>query len=75
MHQTTITTLSVLVFALVIVSFVIRGVGQFVVGPRTAMLVAGPVAVAAAALLVVIVVVWFLAWAGITTIEQNETDP
>lgn len=62
------TTLAMLVFGLVFISFVIRGFGQFLVGPRTAMLVAGPVSVLAAGVLLFVVVFWVLSKVGLSTI-------
>lgn len=71
MKQSTLTVLGLAVFGLVILSFVIRAFGQFLLGVRTATLVAGPVAVAAAALLVVVLGVWGLSKLGIVTIERD----
>jgi len=69
--QSTLTLLGLAVFGLVLLSFLIRAFGQFLLGVRTATLVAGPVAVAAAALLVVVLGVWSLSKLGILTIERD----
>ncbi|NIS36443.1 MAG: hypothetical protein GWN07_36720 [Actinobacteria bacterium] len=72
MQRSTVTKLALAVFGLIFVSFLIRGFGQFVVGTRTATMLAGPVALAAAALLVVVVALWVLGRAGVITIEAEE---
>lgn len=74
MRQSTLTKLGLLVFALVFVSFVVRGFGQFLVGPRRAMSVAGPLALLAAAVLATVVVLWVLGRAGVVRIDRDETD-
>lgn len=71
MRQSTLTKLALLVFALVFVSFLIRGFGQFLVGPRTATLLGGPVALLAGALLVVVVSLWLLGRLGVVRIESD----
>jgi O-antigen ligase len=72
MHRATLARLAVLVFALVLASFLVRGLGQFVVGRRTATLVAGPIAVLAAVVLVVVVAAWTLARLGVVTIDGGD---
>lgn len=74
MRQSTLTKLGLLVFALVFVSFVVRGFGQFVVGPRRAMAVAGPLALLAAAVLATVVVLWVLGRTGVVRIDRDDTD-
>lgn len=71
MYQSTLTKLALLVFTLIFVSFLIRGFGQFLVGPRTATLLAGPVAILAAMVLVLIAVLWILGRLGIVEIEVS----
>lgn len=71
MQRATLTKLALGVFALVFVSFVIRGFGQFVVGPRTATLLGGPLALLAAILLVVVLGLWLLGRVGIIAIEAE----
>lgn len=71
MKQSTMTTLAMLVFVLVFISFVIRGFGQVLVGPRTAMLIAGPVSVLAAGVLLFVVVFWMLSKVGISVIASE----
>ena len=76
MRQSTLTKLALSVFALVFVSFLVRGFGQFVVGPRTATLLAGPLALLAAAVLALVVVLWTLGRAGVVRIEVDDaSDP
>lgn len=72
MQRSTLTKLALLVFALIFVSFLIRGFGQFLVGPRRATLVAGPVAMLAAVVLVLVAVLWVLGRLGIVEIETHE---
>lgn len=70
LQQTTLTKLGLLVFGLVFASFLIRGFGQFVVGPRRATMVAGPVALLAAAVLVTVVGLWLLGRVGLLSVES-----
>lgn len=74
MRQSTLTKLALLVFALIFVAFLIRGFGQFVVGPRRATLLGGPLAVLAAGLLTVVLALWFLGKLGVLEIEPAEAD-
>lgn len=74
MRQSTLIKLGLLVFALIFVSFLVRGFGQLIVGPRRAMLIAGPVAVLAAAVLALLVVLWALARVGILQIERVDVE-
>lgn len=71
MKQATFAKLALSVFVLIFLSFMIRGVGQFIVGHRTAMLVAGPVAVIAALLIGVVVAIWVFAKLDIIHIEAD----
>lgn len=68
----TLTGLGLLVFVLAVASFVVRAAGRFVVGPRTATLIAGPVAVASVALLVVVLGLWGLARLGVISLEDED---
>lgn len=72
MQQATLTKLALLVFGLVFLSFVVRGFGQFVVGPRRATMVAGPLALLAAGVLVVVLALWVLGQAGLVSIETAD---
>ncbi len=74
MRQSTLTKLGLLVFGLVFVAFVVRGFGQFVVGPRRATLLAGPVALLAALVLLVVLGVWVLGRVGVVRIEDGTSD-
>ena len=71
MNRTTLLNLALLVFVLVFLSFLVRGFGQFLVGTRTALALAGPIAFAAAVLLVLVLASWLLARAGILTLEDE----
>lgn len=71
MQQSTLTKLALLVFGLVFVSFLIRGFGQFIVGPRRATMLGGPVALLAAAVLVVVAGLWVLGRIGVVEIEAE----
>lgn len=74
MRQSTLTKLGLGVFGLIFVSFLVRGFGQFLIGPRRATLTAGPLAAAAAGLLVVVVLLWTLGRLGIVEIEAEDPD-
>lgn len=71
MRQSTLTKLALLIFGLVFVSFVVRGFGQFVVGQRTATLVAGPLAALAGVVLVVVVGLWLLGRVGLVHVGDR----
>lgn len=72
MRQSTLTTLALLVFALILGSFLVRGFGQLVVGPALATRAAGPVALLAAAVLLVVVCLWTLGRLGLVEIEPPD---
>lgn len=74
MYRSTLTKLALLVFALTFLAFVVRGFGQFVVGPRRATTIAGPVALLAAAVLLVVVGTWALGRVGVVRIEDGPPD-
>lgn len=74
MRRSTLTKLSLLVFGLVLVSFIVRGFGQLLVGPRRATMVAGPIALLAAAVLLVVVALWGLGRVGVVSIEVASDD-
>jgi uncharacterized membrane protein (Fun14 family) len=69
MHQSTVAKLGLSVFGLVFLSFMTRVVGQFLVGFRTATLIAGPIAVLALAIMVFLIAFYLLSKVGVTTIE------
>lgn len=73
LQRSTLTKLGLLVFALVFVSFLVRGFGQLLVGPRVATMLAGPLSILAAVVLVGLVGLWLLGRAGIVTIESPES--
>lgn len=70
MKRSRLTLLGLSVFALILVSFVIRGFGQLLLGPRTATLLAAPTFGAALALVVFVLAVWLLSLVGVTSIED-----
>lgn len=69
-RRSTLVRLGLLVFGLTLVAFVLRGFGQFVVGARTATLVAGPVAVLAGVVLVAVAGLWLLARVGLVDLVE-----
>lgn len=71
MRRTTLTALALAVFGLVFLAFVVRGFGQFLLGPRRATLAAGPVAILAAGLLVVVLALWSGARLGLISIDED----
>ncbi|MFB6362026.1 MAG: hypothetical protein ABEH59_12000 [Halobacteriales archaeon] len=75
MHRSTLTKLALGVFGLVFLSFLIRGFGQFIIGSRTATVLAGPVAVAAGGLLLVVIGLWGLGRVGVVRIESDDRAP
>lgn len=71
MRYATMGKLGVLVFALVLASFLVRGFGRLFVGADVAVRLATPIALVAAALVVFLVAFWLLARVGITTLEDG----
>lgn len=59
-------------FGLVLLAFLVRGFGQFLVGSRRATMLGGPVALLAGGLLVVVVSLWLLGRVGLLRIETEE---
>lgn len=74
MRRSSLTAMALGVFGLVLLAFVLRGFGQFLLGPRRAMLVAGPVALLAVGLLLVVLAVWSGARLGLIAVENGEDD-
>lgn len=70
MKRRTLTALGLGVFALVFVSFMLRAFGQFLLGPRRATFLAGPVALLAGGLLVVVILIALAARGGLLTLED-----
>ncbi len=58
------------VFVLVFVAFLLRAFGQFLVGPRTATIIAGPLVVLAAALLIGVLGVALFAKLGLVSFDD-----
>ncbi len=73
MHRSTFVRWSLLSFALVLATFVIRGSTRLFLGDRTATLLSAPIGLGALALLVVLFVVALLSATGIRPMER-ETD-
>lgn len=71
-HRDTLVSVGLAVFGVVLLAFFVRGFGQFLVGPRTALLLAGPLFVLGGVLVVVGVVLWLLGAVGVVTIESGE---
>lgn len=71
MRYATMGKLGVLVFVLVLASFLVRGFGRLVVGADVAIRLATPIALVAVALVVFLVTFWVLAQLGITTLEER----
>jgi len=71
MRRSSVLLLGLAVFGLIFLAFLIRAFGQFVVGTRTATLVAGPVAMLAGAVLLGVIGIALLAKAGLVTLEDG----
>lgn len=71
MRRARFTLLGLLVFGLLFVSFVVRGLGQFIVGPAPALWLAGVIAAGAGLLVLGLVAFWVLARLGMTTLEEG----
>lgn len=74
MNYSTLIRLGLLMFGLIFLAFLIRGFGQFVVGSRRAMLIAGPVAVIAGILCLVILGSALLAKLGLVALEHADAE-
>lgn len=72
MKRSTLGSLALAVFGLVLVAFLVRGLGQFVLGQQGVLQIAGPISLVAAGLLVVVLVLWGLGRLGVVTIEDSE---
>lgn len=72
MHQSRFVTLGLLCFGLILGSFLVRGTTRLVLGDRTAVLLAAPLALAALALLLVLLVVSLLAVTGLRPLADAE---
>lgn len=71
MKRRTVTGLGLLVFLLVFLSFMVRAVGQFLVGPRRATVYAGPIALLAGLVLAVVIGVVIAGKVGVITLEDG----
>lgn len=72
MRRDTLNLLTLAGFGLILLSFLVRGLGQFVVGPRRVLRYAGPIAVLAAVVLFVAVAVWTADRVGFVSLENGE---
>lgn len=70
MKRTTLSALGAAVFGLVFASFVVRGVGQLVVGPDLAIRLSLPVTLLAALALVTFLALWLLARLGVVALAD-----
>lgn len=71
MRRSTLTLAAVGVFALVLLSFLVRGLGQFVLGPRRVVVVVTPLSLLALALVLFVVGTWVLDRLGVVEIEEE----
>jgi membrane protein implicated in regulation of membrane protease activity len=71
LKESTMGKLGLWVFGLLLLSFLIRGPSQFLVGQKTAKLLAGPPSILALCILVFLIGYWVLAKVGVTTIERD----
>lgn len=71
MRRSSVLLLGLAVFGLTFLAFLIRAFGQFIVGPRTATLVAGPVAMLAGIALIGVISIMLLAKAGLVRLEDD----
>lgn len=71
MKRSTYLTLAVVTFALILLTFVVRGTTRLVVGDRNAALLSLPVGISAVALLIVLVSVAVLDRTGLWTLEDD----
>lgn len=71
MHRDTLNWLTLAGFGLILLSFLVRGFGQLVVGPQDVIRYAGPIAVVALVVLVVTAVLWSLDRVGVLSLEDG----
>ena len=71
MHQNTFVKLSALAFGLVLVSFIVRGFGGFLVGGETAALISAPPMLVGAGLIVFLTLRSVLAVSGIRPLADQ----
>lgn len=71
MDRHTLDVLTLVGFGLILLSFFVRGIGQFVVGRAEVLRYAGPIAALAAAVILVAVVVWTLDRVGAISLEEQ----
>lgn len=70
MRRVSVTALALSVFGLVLLAFLLRAFGQFLLGPRRATLLAGPVAVLAGLVLALVIGIVVLDRAGVVSIDE-----
>lgn len=71
MDRHTLDVLTLVGFGLILLSFFVRGIGQFVVGRAAVLRYAGPIAALAAAVILLAVVVWTLDRVGVISLEEG----
>lgn len=72
MKRTTLTGLGLSVFVIVFLAFLIRAFGQFLLGPRMATVIAGPIALLAGIILLGVISLAALAKLGLIPIDESE---
>jgi hypothetical protein len=71
MRRGTLNLAAGMVFVLILLSFLVRGTGQFLVGPDRVKFLVSPLLFLALALLAVVVAAWTLDRLGVVTIEEE----
>lgn len=71
MHRDGLNWLTLVGFGLILLSFLVRGLGQFLVGPERIISYAGPIAVLALAVLVLTLTLWVLDRVGLWSLERD----
>lgn len=71
MDSHTLDVLALVGFGLILVSFFVRGLGQFVVGQAEVIRYAGPISALAAAVILLAVAIWTLDRLGVVHLEDG----
>lgn len=71
MDRHTLDVLTLVGFGLILVSFLVRGFGQFVVGQADVIQYAGPISALAAAVILLAVAVWTVDRLGLISLENQ----
>jgi hypothetical protein len=70
MDRHTLDVLTLVGFGLILVSFFVRGLGQFVVGRADVIQYAGPISALAASVIILAVAIWTLDRVGVVSLEE-----